>query len=324
MTNNETGPPETDLRTKLRNSAACQSLFVEYEVGRILESSEWTISQSPYYVDPQEFKFREIDVLAEQRWGVPSENGQQNFVNLHLLIECKSNSSYHLLFGGETGLRRAFSDQLYRAWLGEGDGPTRVAEALTAGGLTEEEVACQLKRFKGIAAPDGRYRHPAFDIKPPTASFRASSFRETNIQKDRTEEGSAVLWKALMSVKSFMDRRMISTFTWTLDSVTWAVRREKEDFEEETISENLDGDFVDALKEAYVFHPVIVIDSQLWKADASDIEGIDWGRLKLSVLGGKDWWCDIVHKPDFASYASGLSDHYRDCFAQQHATRMGV
>lgn len=313
---------DTDLKVKLRKSDSLRSLRMEYEVGGKLQEYGWTVRQSPYYTDLQQTKLREIDVMAEQRWMISRGEGQEDFLNLHLVVECKSAKNFHLLFGPETGPH--FSDRMYRAWLGDEEND-RLAQVLTAAELTDPQVKTLLERFDQISAPEGSYRHPAWDIGPIGPSFRASSYRETNTGTDRTEDGS-VLWGAIMSLKSAVENRMKTSLDWKLKSMNHAVVWAKKDLDELDIemAGHLESDFIDAVKEMHVFHPVVVIDSRLWKARPDDIEEIDWCRFKLSILGGKDWWCDVVHSSRFAAYGNAVTKHYADYFVGKQAKRMGI
>ena len=83
----------------------------------------------------------------------------------------------------------------------------------------------------------------------------------------------------------------------------------------------IDGD---SLKEVYIFHPIVVIDSMLWKAESSELEQLKWCRLRFAISGGSDWWSDVVQEDHFASYAAEVTEHYTHCLASNQAQRMGV
>lgn len=326
MTNELSDQSESDLKAKLRNSPAARSLLMEYKVGRLLQEQGWTVSQSPYYPDPQTAKLREIDVLAEQRWMISIRDQREDFVNLQLVIECKSAKAFHLLFGPESRFVMALSDRAYQSWLGHNDNAVTITQTLIAEGLSDVQAKLLLKRFEEIAAPEGTYRHQGYDITPAKAKFRTPAFRETDTQKEKEKEKESVLWRAILSLMSAMDSRIATSLVWKLERLGWAARRVQEDFEEYGIElfDGLAGDFSDALKELYVFHPIVVVDSQLWKVGPNDLESIDWRRLKLCTLGGKDWWFDVVHAPRFETYAASVTKHYAEYFAEKQAQRMGL
>lgn len=326
MSEEATDSAKSDLRNKLANSPAMRSLVMEQGVGKALQGRKWTVSQSTYYIDLEENKIREIDVLAEQRWMIPRDDDQErDFLNLHLVIECKSAKGYHLLFGPEIGLVAEFSDKLHRAWLGYEDNSALVAQTLAAGQLSEAQVACALQDFFDIAAPDGKYRNLALDISPPGAVSRASAFRETNIGHEKDLDTS-VLWRASLALMSAVESLKRNSVKWKLEKIRYAADRAKKDAEELGIepSGTLATVFINALEEVHIFHPIVVIDSMLWKAESAELESLNWCRLKFTISGGSDWWCDVVQVAHFTDYATAVTKHYVDYLAGKQAERMGI
>jgi hypothetical protein len=325
MTNKPPDDDENNLVSKLKKSSAMRSLSMEYEMGAILQEHGWNVLQSPYYTDPKEKKLREIDVVGMQRWGITGDSGGNDFINLQLVVECKQAKKFHLLFGPDTGLLKHTADMIEKVWLGDEVSKHLVDNVLDNKKLTANEIDCLRERFRALAAPDGQYRHPGIDIRPISAPFRAVSFRETDTRTDRTGK-KAVLWGSIMAVKSAIESQHTSSLEWHLENLDWAVRRVVRDREELGIDLNgsLDVDFLASIRNLNVFHPVLVIDSSLWKAESGDLKAIDWCRLKISTLSGKAWWCDVVHGPKFTGYATAVTKHYSDYFAKKQATRLGI
>lgn len=59
-------------------------------VVRELRERDWYVQISPYYLDAATNLAREIDLVAEKRWNVPSESPTPtNCLSLKLLVECK-------------------------------------------------------------------------------------------------------------------------------------------------------------------------------------------------------------------------------------------
>jgi hypothetical protein len=80
---------QNELENKIRDWLEKQGYPLEMMVARALQEIDAGISQSPYYIDPETEKPREIDVVA--RW-MKTEKNAGGFLKfeLFLFIECKS------------------------------------------------------------------------------------------------------------------------------------------------------------------------------------------------------------------------------------------
>lgn len=64
-----------------------------------------------------------------------------------------------------------------------------------------------------------------------------------------------------------------------------------------------------------LFHPVVVVDAQLWSLCGDALSEISSCRLvQQSAVSLDMTWYDIVHREAFEDYVGRLTEHYTDSF----------
>jgi hypothetical protein len=275
---------DIDLRAKLTGSQAYKSLVAERDVISACKRLGWKVIHSCYYDDPNENKIRELDVLATQTWTKAKGKKRAISVQLCLLGECKSAIGYHLLFSDEP-FRSLLTHGRYAHWLGDpGEMNGKILNFINSLGLDAAQRIRILNRFEEIAYPRDYAITAPFLVDPMPAPFEPSAYRETNTQGERELENS-VLWKAVRSVgsamKSFQDAfwgTCVSDFNSAVQYATLKGHR---------ISEELETAFERRVDTVVLFHPVVFIESHLWKMSGQDVEPVQWcpcGSLDFGIL----------------------------------------
>lgn len=77
----------SDLKKKLINSPAINSLKQELNIYNQFIKLGWNVDHSPYYLDSNTGKFREVDISARKYWGKNSKAKYSFGVNF--IVECK-------------------------------------------------------------------------------------------------------------------------------------------------------------------------------------------------------------------------------------------
>ena len=86
---------EQSFNEKLFNSHAVNSLNLETKVYDLFKKLKWNVEHSPYYIDYETNKFREIDITARKYWTSPKSVDLTCAVNF--VVECKTLKDYHIV-----------------------------------------------------------------------------------------------------------------------------------------------------------------------------------------------------------------------------------
>ncbi len=298
-----------DIRKRLMSSISFRSLRSERNIIDILKRMGWDTSHAAYYHDTISRKTREIDVVGRTTWRREHMVGTlRNY--LSLVFEVKSNAGYHLIFA-EGGVKRLASHQ---HWIGS-DNDTRkgVLGQLEEIGLDPEQLRSVDQGLNDAASPnDGPILFKGLRAEPPEAPFYTSGYRETSIGNEK-ELDNSVLWRAglalssaVNSYKKFVfDNEMHDTIAFTTEAIKAG-----------------DSPLVEAMKwlegfvrDYYLFHPILVIDSPMWAVKGSELEELKWCRFIETKLDGTyDWWFDVVHSSAIEAYLTELTQHYADFY----------
>jgi hypothetical protein len=312
-----------ELINRLTNSTAFKSLSTEQQLTTLLASLKWEANQSTYYLDYSTGKYRELDVIASQYWK-SSENDKVK-VSLKLIIEVKSLSGYHLLFSEAISLPKYSRPRLHYEYIGYlADVPELgmnqkelLLDIVSKSGLKGTEVISFFERFEKALFPDEAIIPYDLAIKPFPDFLKASAFRETNIGGEK-ELDNSVLWKASQSLRSAVKSIKydnIHNFHQDLGFVIeWALQT-KQDPVNLAIEEA-----VGRASQLDLFHPIIVVDANLWSVDGLVLQSIESCRfLQVDHRGSIDWWADIVSLSNFPTYIENLTKYYRSSFRKVKA-----
>lgn len=298
-----------DIRTRLMSTTSFRSLQSERNIIAVLKKLGWDTTHAAYYHDPIFGKTREIDVVGRAAWRREHEVGTlRNYLNL--VFEAKSNAGYHLIFAPEE-LKRIGS---HEHWIGS-DNETRksVLNRLEAIGVRPEQLREIDRSIDEAASPnDGIFLFHGLRATPPAAPFYTSAYRETNIGGEK-ELDNSVFWRAgralFSAVNSYKEWIFNNEMHDTIAFTSEAIKAE-------------DPPTIEAMKwltgfvrDYYMFHPILVIDSPMWAVNGSELEPLKWCRFIETEFGGTyDWWFDVVHSSEVEVYLTKLSKHYANFY----------
>jgi hypothetical protein len=298
-----------ELLQRLESCKAVHSLDVEQELATLLRQLGWSVAHGSYLPNPNTGECRELDVLASNCWRKGSLAHPQT-IELMLPIEVKSTRDFHIVFAP---LAEAKCDD----WLDNeavGFHGKRFIETLERGGANEADVLSTFDWFENTCATGkGSLLASGSLLHPPQASFRSSSFRETNIGGEKEPGKDSVLWKAMQSVfgavESSKRQKLDRVFNVVADSVSFARRINR------TVSEVVETEFfgMGVAGRLYLYHPIVFVESHLWSRVAGSLQPQQWCRFYRIGSTGDELWCDVVSVSAAASYLKELSD----CYATQ-------
>lgn len=326
MSSENGSPPEQyvdeTIKRKLLQSPAFLSLSAEQLVKEQLLLRKWRALHSTYYRDLETRKLREVDVIGRQTW----EHCEDDIkIALELIIEVKSAREFHLLFSPYdqpwemSKLEVPVSPgQLMRDWVGVSRKPRLFERIFRRSTLSDSEVALVREQANALAYPDGYAVIAPLMIDPPPVKWNSSGFRELSLGKEKDLENS-VLWRAGQSLMSTIRALKVARRRSRLNEARIFVEMEKNETEPSLVHEVLDS-LDQAFRAFDQFHPIVVIDSQLWYLSGTDLQPIPWCRLILANSRGfPHFWFDVVNTGTFADYADQLTTAYTERLTESGA-----
>lgn len=298
-----------DIRSLLWSSASVRSLESERAIIAVIEKLGWSTSHAAYYADPISGKTREIDVVARACWRRQHQVGELRAC-LNLVFEAKSNAGYHLVFAPTEVKRIA----MHEHWIGFDDTTRKaVLKGLETIGVRSEQLRTLDTEIRHAASPnDGPVLIHNLRAKAPPAPFYASAYRETNVGNEKELENS-VLWRAGQALNSVVRSYKTHIFGHEMGDMT-AFTAEAIKAGDSPMDEALKW-ITGFLRDYYMFHPILVIDSPMWAVKGKEFEPLQWCRFIQTELGGTyEWWFDVVHSASLETYMSELAQHYRNFY----------
>jgi hypothetical protein len=190
-------------------------------------------------------------------------------------------------------------------------------DALIDKGLSEIQASLIKKKLESIAWPRHSMLPGRLCIPPPPSPVYSSSFRETNIGNDRDID-SSVMWKASKSLEAAMSSLVNELREFDEDlfiQFDMAIQDDRDPVEVILEHFNIYLSFV------WIYHPIIVIDSQLWVTTGDDLERIQWCRfVEHNTFGHHGWWFDVVNSSYFSEFANYLTNYYCNEYRKRKVT----
>jgi hypothetical protein len=295
-----------DLKKKLLNSPAINSLKQELSIYNKFTKLGWEVDHSPYYTDSTTGKFREVDISARRYW---IKKGKKEFsFGVNFIVECKTINDYHVVFCNQCDGVYNLEDD----WIGE-DSMNHYSETiklLQKHNIKDSDIQETLNYFNKHLYPKGRvrygdYRLDSFEI--PTFC----SFRETNIGMTKDMENS-VVWKSYQSLYSVIRSYQANKFK-DIDYELYNIENEKYLTTYEARLNELKEELIYSSNHFELFHPVLVVESKLWDFNEDKIEELKYGRLVFQEMSGFSTWIDIVAHKHLDEYLQ-KSKEYVDFF----------
>lgn len=295
------------LRAKLEESPSAISLRGEQTAYKTLAKLNWSCQQGAFYTDARENKLREMDIVARQVWQ-EGRRPRNRVVRLNLVIEVKSVKDWQIIFAGRHNGQ--LDDSCARVWSGFLDDKSAwLDRALEEGGVPLQALPALRGRFESLAFPREVSSMNGLFPSTPQLAHAATAFRETNTDKEKDLDGS-VLWRAISALRSAVEALKQEVHEWHADMFTaltsatpFAAYNFHEEFDRTC---EVSSRFVD------VFHPIVVIDSGLWRmASSGRLRAIDSCRfIQSRANGATEWWVDVINSSHLDERLSEISNHY--------------
>ena len=237
---------------------------------------------------------------------------------MNLVIEVKSAKDWHLVFAGDAGKENV--GHTLRIWSGiMGEREDWLRESLRRNRVPEEAVPTLVARFEAHAYPEKSALLSSIFVDTPRARTSATTFRETNIDKEKELE-SSVLWRAMSALRSATTSLTESVKSWHAESFDGL---ERKPFGSREFMEEFDAACRASVRYVDIFHPIVLIDARPWIAHASGLpRSVPTCRFhQLDPIGGVTWWCDVVHSDAFEKFADEITGHYDGFFRKRRAVR---
>lgn len=301
-----------EIKKKLEGSDAFKSLSAEQSSKNGLLKLGWKAFQGSYYKDNQSGKLREIDIIADYNWEKKVKD-ETIYASLSLIVEQKSSSDYHLIFTEQRSYNHQFDCNEF--WPGY-DNPffqllsNKLASLKITGKLNKKI----LDEFKNDCFPNNIMKVANFRIDPMPIEHNFCAFRETNIGKTKENENS-VLWKAISALRSTIESFKNQNRSQIIELIS----------EMTQIGLNQDRDIINGINSDLelfssilrLYHPIVIIDSMLWKTDLEPKGLSNIGYCRFYQINSKNsviWWVDIVNSDYFKEYSKKLTNYYFSTF----------
>lgn len=314
------------------NAEALRSLRNEVQLQANLSQSSWTAVHSHYYVDPEKNGWRELDAAAIRWWKGPL--GQREvIIKVAILVESKHLGQKHVLLPSFKPLRQA----IIFDWAGGMAHAEERQKILLDVGI-EGRTAYQLDQAISAGASDVMHTSPNILYPPKGEQWDAASFVEApNSGKapDERLEGSPI-WKTRLSLQSAARALAAQQIDEDTREIAMAIRLAlvgKVGADAAGRPFDLKKAFTDYLQKRpftlTVFHPIIVVDSDLWGVNDQGLVPVQHARIHLTKLSRFPYfWFDLVHRdaaPEVLSRAQAGYDKQAEAKALvPHSPGMGL
>lgn len=293
----------------LSKSDSLKSLLAEREVVRKLQKLKWNVSHGAYYTDPKESKLREVDVIGKQYWVRGLVSGPQS-LKINLVVECKSLKNTNIIISPkESDEERHISRLSY--WFGretsEEDG--ELQKVLVKYGIEQNLIPKLNRLFEKKAFPREIAKTATLHLDPIFAEYQSTAFREISASAEK-ELDASVLWRATQTVSSAVRSDIIKTKKWHMEMISMTAQFADKTSKDSYIREIVD-DFEKLSSSVSIWHPIIVLDAQLWSLSKTKLTPINWFRFgEVETDDAYSLWCDIVNREHFDSFIRSLDTYY--------------
>ncbi len=289
MTNDANRPPNI-------NAEALRSLQNEVRIQASLAQPSWTAVHSHYYFDPVKRVWRELDAAAI-RWWQGLLDRHKVLIKLAILVESKHLRQKHVLLPAFKPLRQA----IIFDWIGGMAHAEERRKILLDVGV-DPRISYQLDREISAGAYDAMPNAPNILYPPKGEEWDAAAFVEA-LNSGKTSENleDSAIWKARLGLQSAARAMADQQIEEDAREIAMAIRRA-------LVGQlgaagkpfDLKKAFIDNVTKPFtvtVFHPIIVIDANLWGVSDKDTVPVRHARIHLTNLSGFPYfWFDLVHR----------------------------
>jgi hypothetical protein len=290
------------LKDKLFKSGAVNSLFLERKVFEALNRKKWQVSHSPYYIDIDSKKQRELDIEASKYWKIKEDFS----CRVNLLIECKSLKDYHIIVDNKRNIKYNNSE-LKDFWLGNDSifHYNRLRKILRDQKIEEKSINGIIEKVDLYLCPNGVFRNADFIFNAPKIDA-FNVFRETNIANTKDIDNS-VIWKCQQSLSSCVES--FEELYW--DDIEYSIKEIVNNllFESGDLIKELSDCLIEYGRYKDIVHPIIILESNLWELLGNELNKINYFRLCFQQLRNTERWVDVVHINHIEEYFNKLDSY---------------
>lgn len=319
-------------RSSLVNKQALKSLRDEMALREDLERPSWTSVHSHYYFDLDAQVWRELDVVSI-RWWKARLNGHEVIIKVAIIVESKHLGQKHVLLPAFKPLRQA----IIFDWLGGMAHAEKRLQILLDAGV-ERRLAQQLDNQISAGAADVMPDAPHILYPPKARVWHSAGFVEA-LPKEKGKEdplSKSVIWRARLGLQSAAKALAHDEIEQSSREVQIAIRLalvsqmgaraggKTFDLKDKFLSHLRKNPFT-----LTVFHPIVVVDSDLWGVTQEELRPVKHARIHLTGVSRFPYfWFDLVQR-DIASEVMALTQAEYDRQAEERglepfSPRLGV
>jgi len=288
--------PLADKRSLL-NKEALQSLRDELKVKSLLDRPHWHSVHSHHYLDTAENVWRELDALSLRQW-TGALGDQPVRVKLYILVESKSLRGKQILLPRFNPVKQA----VLTDWLGQhGRRDERLEEFARVG--IPLDLASQLDFGLFSAGAEIFPDSPSMLFPPRLNIWNSAGFVEAqNAGGAVAELRASVVWKARLGLQSAARALVAPEVAQNRRELLMALQFARI---AEISTQQADFDLHAEIRKyvqkvrfsMLVFHPILVVDADMWGLLGDDVQLLDHVRLhQTGVSRYPYFWLDIVHR----------------------------
>lgn len=316
---------ETD-RSNLINDRALESMRDELRIQAALDAREWVSVHSHHFFDLRKQQWRELDAVASRLW-VGKLGERPIKVKVVILVESKSLSEKHLLLPPHDLIKQA----VVFDWIGSSRRRHERYRIYEEGGLDRRTASAVDTAITGGAA-DVMPNAPNILLPPRGSIWHSSGLVEAQnvagtASKYKDEIGSSVVWKARLALQAAAQAIVFEETESDAQNLRLAIqfgrlsqktRTEDKffDLKSEIVAEVGKRPFT-----ILVFHPVIVVDADIWGVEEGEVVPVDHARVHLTGISRYPYfWFDLVRR-ECVEAAVGNAQATYDRLAGQRGLR---
>lgn len=289
------------LKNKLLKSDAVKSIQQETKVYDIFKQRDWKVRHSPFFIDSNSGKLREVDITARKYWQKKKE--EHISLGIEFVVECKSINNYHVI--ANNSLDEDIGKDIESSWIGLDtyDHYKRLIKIFEENKYEESMAQLLIDKIDGFCFPNGLSRFS--QSKPLTFDIPIfNSFRETNIGTTKEIEAS-VVWKSFQSLRSYIKAK--DSLLW--GNIEYTVKEYSNRLnilsDNSSIKNSIEGFIKEikiAAKHIELTHPVLVVDCHLWELTNGGLKNIPYMRLAFQQAFNMEMWIDVVSIDNLEDY----------------------
>jgi hypothetical protein len=289
-------------RKDLVSDRALESLRDELRIHAMLDQPSWVSVHSHHFFDLREKQWRELDAVASRSWEGMLQK-QPVRIKILFIVESKSLANKHILLPQFEPIRQA----IVYDWIGSQQRKRDRFDIYEQLGL-ERRLAARIDLEVTGTAAEVMPNAPNIMMPPRNPEWNSASFTEAQNSKGKSKKSdnelrTSVVWRARLALRSAAQALVQSEVD--RESRDFALALQYARLQQIASPEREDFDFAKYVVDGFrkvrftmtIFHPVIVVDSDLWGVSTDDLTPISHARVHLTGVSRYPYfWFDLVRR----------------------------